>query len=128
MKKSLLFIALFFCAGQLMAQKVTIAPFDNSLNNKLTPTFKTDSTWHTLPPTISKDKLFKQEDIDLSKIRLDSKQQPLIVSADGYKMPILNLNNTSKMPVVVLDGNSKMPIAGKDVTKAKRATLTTPVP
>lgn len=127
MRKSILLIVLFFCAGKLMAQKATIAPFDNTLNNKLTPTFKVDSTWRVAPPVISADNFLKQENIDLSKIKLEN-QQPLLIAAEGYKMPILNLNNTSKMPVIVLDGNSKMPIVGKDMTKAKRATLATPIP
>ncbi|MES2269061.1 MAG: hypothetical protein V4520_20015 [Bacteroidota bacterium] len=128
MKKSLLFIALFFCAGQLMAQKATTpAPFDPTFGGKLLQPFKTDSIWRVNPPTIATDKIFKQEDIDLSKLKYEN-QKPLLIAAEGYNMPILNLNYTSKMPVVVLEGNSKMPIVGKDINKAKRATLATPVP
>ncbi|MET3978647.1 hypothetical protein ABIB62_001216 [Mucilaginibacter sp. UYP25] len=128
MKKSLLFIALFFCVGRLIAQKATTpAPFDTTFGGKLFQPFKTDSTWRTNPPALSNDKFFNQEDIDLSKLRLEN-LKPFLIVIEGYKMPILNLNNTSKMPVVVLEGYSNMPVAGKDMTKAKRVTLATPVP
>jgi hypothetical protein len=120
MKKLLLFIALFISAGQLMAQKATIAPFDNTLGGKLTQPFKTDSAWHTIPPTISTDKLFKQPDIDINKIELDKKFQTMIaINSDGYNMPVIKTDGYSKMPVIKLEGNSKMPIVGKDAGKVK---------
>ncbi|MFD0766026.1 hypothetical protein ACFQZI_14280 [Mucilaginibacter lutimaris] len=128
MKKTLLLIALFFCAGRLMAQAITSpAPFDTTFGGKLVQPFKADTTWRVTPPALPVDQYFKQQDIDLSKLKVEN-QRPLLIAVEGYKMPILNLNNTSNMPIVVLDGYSKMPVAGKDMTKAKRATLATPVP
>ncbi|MEB0263219.1 MULTISPECIES: hypothetical protein [unclassified Mucilaginibacter] len=125
MKKSLLFIALFFCASQLMAQKATIAPFDSTFGSKVLQPFKVDSTWRVKPPALSTDQFFKQEDVDVSKLKLEN-QKPLLIAAEGYNMPILNLNNISKTPIVVLEGYSKMPVAGKGMTKAQKTTLVHP--
>lgn len=121
MKKSLLFIALFICTGKLMAQKATIAPFDNTLNGKLVKPFKADSTWRTAPVT-SIDKLFLPQSIDLDKIKFDKddkSQKQLIIADNNYKMPVALLDGYSKMPVIKLEGNSKMPVAGKAKTDVK---------
>ena len=120
MKKLLLFIALFISAGQLMAQKATIAPFDNTLGGKLAQPFKADSAWHSVPPSISTDKFFKQPDIDINKIELDKKfQNMLTINSGGYNMPVIKTEGYSKMPVIKLEGNSKMPIVGKNPGKDK---------
>jgi hypothetical protein len=122
MKKSLLFIALFICTGKLMAQKSIIAPFDNTLSGKLIQPFKADSTWRTAPPSISIDKLFLPQPIDLDKMKFDKNdrsQKQLIIADNEYKMPVARLNGYSKMPVIKLEGNSKMPVAGKTKTDVK---------
>ena len=130
MKKILLLLALCVGTGNLMAQNTkTPEPFDYTLGGKLFQPFKVDSSWRNNPPSTSPGNLFKQEPIDLNKIRFDNNdnsQKQLLIASEGYNMPVAKLDGYSKMPVVVLEGNSKMPIVGKDMTKAKRTTLVNP--
>jgi len=114
MKKILLLLALCTCTGTLMAQNITIAPFDNTLNGKLIPPIKIDTSWRKLSNTQFNGSLFKQEPLDIKKLIEDKNQKTLFIASEVDKMPVVKLDGYSKMPVVVLEGNSKMPIVGKD--------------
>jgi hypothetical protein len=121
MKKHLLFTALFIASGSLMAQNLKIAPLDNTLNGKLTQTFKPDSTWRTLLPSVSTDKLFKQEDIDINKLTM---QNQLIISQlntnSGYNMPVVKLEGKSNMPIKKIGGYYTMPVVREEVKKRNK--------
>jgi hypothetical protein len=116
MKKTLLLLALCAGTGTLMAQNKSLAPFNSTPGIILTQPLKFDSSLFKLPPTLSTENFFKQEPIDLNKLKLDKNAKlntSLLIASDGYNMPVAKLEGNSKMPVVVLEGNSKMPIAGK---------------
>ena len=100
--------------GRLMAQNLTIIPYDNTLSGKLVKPFKTDSTWRTVPPAVATDKLFKQQDLDISKIESEKRFQAMIDINRGYNMPIAVPEGSSKMPVVKPNGYSKMPAVNPD--------------
>nr|WP_067055871.1 hypothetical protein [Mucilaginibacter sp. L294] len=113
MKKILLLLALCAGTGTLMAQNIIVAPFDNTLNGKLSQPLKIDSSWRKLSNTQFNGNLFKQEHVDLKTFTADKTQNTLFIAEETYKMPVAKLDGYSKMPVVVLDGNSKMPVVGK---------------
>ncbi|MBL4675213.1 MAG: hypothetical protein JKY70_03255 [Mucilaginibacter sp.] len=117
MKKILLLALSVSAASAAMAQKATIAPFDNTLNGALVKPFKPDSTWRIAPPAVPAGKLFKQKDIDIKKIASNKQFENQLLFNDPpsvYQMPATKLPGNSKMPVIKLDGKSKMPIVGKE--------------
>jgi len=121
MKKILLLLALCAGTGTVMAQNITIAPFqditttpfNNTLSGNLNQPLKIDSSWGKLSNTPLKSNFFKQEPIDLKTLNTNKTQNTLFIAEETYKMPVAKLDGYSKMPVVVLDGNSKMPVVGK---------------
>ncbi|RYU90552.1 hypothetical protein EWM62_07815 [Mucilaginibacter terrigena] len=121
MKKYLLFIVLFIASGSLMAQSVTIAPFDKTFDQKLTQTFKLDSALRVPLPLLPTDKFFKQGDIN----KLTQQNQMLAqlkTGNDGYNMPVYVLSGTSNMPIKKIEGNYTMPVLRDEIKKLSKVT------
>ena len=114
MKKILLLLALCAGTGTLMAQNITIPPFNNTLNGNISQPLKIDSSWRKLSNTQFNGSLFKQVPLDLRNLIADKSQKSLFIANEVDNMPVAKLEGYSKMPVVVLEGNSKMPIVWKD--------------